>query len=109
MKGSNFFTWTTVTAYSPANAVWACVNQKTFEGNPNVNSTYNLNPSTYRETGVSGYAAALRTVGWDNNLGNNAKPTVLYHVAAGKLFLGSYSFDHNNNVYYYNYWMGTSS
>ena len=96
-----------VRAYSPNNSVWACVNQKTFEGDPNVKSTYNLNPSTYRETGVSGYAAALRTVGWDNGAGNTS--TIVYHVAAGKLFLGTYSYDHSSNTDNYNYGIETSS
>ncbi len=96
-----FYPYINVTAYSPANNVWACVNKKTFEGSPNVSSTYNLNPSTYRVSGVTGYAAALRTVGWDNGAGNTS--TLTYHIAAGKLFLGSYSYDHSSNKDNYDY------
>ena len=106
-KGSNLFSNIDVTAYSPANNVWACVNEKTFEGSPNVSSTYNLNPSTYRVAGVTGYAAALRTVGWDNGAGNTS--TLTYHIAAGKLFLGSYSYDHSSNKDNYDYGIESAS
>lgn len=107
-KGSNIFvSKVNVTAHSPNNNVWACVNQKTFESSPNVKSTYNLNPSTYRVEGRSGYAAALRTVGWDNHMGNTTD--IIYHIAAGKLFIGSYSFTHKNGPEVYNYGMSYSS
>ena len=106
-KGSDLISKIYVTAYSPANNVWACVNEKTFEGSPNVSSTYNLNPSTYRVAGVTGYAAALRTVGWDNGAGNTS--TLTYHIAAGKLFLGSYSYDHSSNKDNYDYGIESAS
>ena len=103
--GATFWTSINVTSYSPNSNIWACVNKKTFEGNPNIKSTYNLNPSTYREVGRGnrGYAAALRTVGWDNNLGNTTN--IIYHVSAGKLFIGTYDFTHKKGPESYNYGM----
>lgn len=101
MPGANFFKKVTIESHNPNNATWACVNQKTFEGSPNVFSTYNLAPSTYKETGVTGYAAALRTVGWDNGLGNTTN--IIRHIAAGKLFVGQYSFTHKSGPESYNY------
>lgn len=101
--GTNLFKHVDVTANSPDNDIWACVNQKTFEGSPNVSSTFNLNPSTYQVSGRSGYAAALRTVGWDNNIGNASN--TIRHIAAGKLFIGKYSFKHKNGPEVYDYGM----
>ena len=101
MPGANFFKKVTITADYPDNNIWSCVNVKTFESTPNIKSTYNMIASTYKETGRSGYAAALRTVGWDNGSGNTT--SIIYHVSAGKLFLGTYSFNHDNNSEVYNY------
>lgn len=101
MPGANFFKKVTITADYPDNNIWSCVNVKTFESTPNIESTYNMIASTYKETGKSGYAAALRTVGWDNGSGNTT--SIIYHVSAGKLFLGTYSFNHDNNSEVYNY------
>lgn len=99
--GTNVFKKVTITADYPDNNIWSCVNVKTFESTPNIESTYNMIASTYKETGRSGYAAALRTVGWDNGRGNTT--SIIYHVSAGKLFLGTYSFNHDNNSEVYNY------
>jgi hypothetical protein len=104
--GTAVFMWDTkisVTGYYPDNDVWSCVNQKTLESTPNVKSTYNIIESTYRDTGRSGYAAVLRTVGWDNGTGN-ANLTI-YHISAGKLFIGSYSYNHSSNTESYDYGM----
>ena len=105
IPGANIFKSVKITGYNPDNNIWACVNQKTFGGSPNISSTYNLNPSTYRETGRNGkgYAAALRTVGWDNGSGNTT--SIIYHISAGKLFIGSYSFTHKSGPENYNYGM----
>lgn len=109
IPGANIFKHVNITGYNPDNNIWACVNQKTFGGSPNVSSTYNLNPSTYRETGRggNGYAAALRTVGWDNGSGNTT--SIIYHISAGKLFIGSYSFTHKSGPENYNYGMEYNS
>lgn len=84
---------------------WSAVNDKTFSGKKTtygtVLSTYNSVPSTMKDEGVTGAAVRLRTVGWDNSAGNTV--TICYHAAAGKLFLGGYSFDHDNNKDTYNY------
>lgn len=105
MNGANPFSYKDVTAYYPnlsgAASYWSCVNQKTFEGSPNVKSTWNIVPSTKKTTGRSGNGAQLRTVGWDNGAGNTT--TIKRHVAAGKLFMGTYSFDHSSNTDTYNY------
>lgn len=101
MPGANFFKQVTIYADYPTNGNWSCVNQKTFESTPNVGSTYNSIASTYKEVGVSGNAAALRTVGWDNGRGNTTN--LIRHISAGKLFLGTYSFNHDNNFESYNY------
>ena len=105
--GTNVFNWRDVYGNSPNNNIWACVNAKTFEGDPNVYSTFNLNPSTYSVEGRSGKAAALRTVGWDNNWGNTS--SLIRHIAAGKLFIGKYSFVHEDGPETYDYGMSYSS
>lgn len=105
--GTNVLNWRDVYGNSPNNNIWACVNAKTFEGDPNVYSTFNLNPSTYSVEGRSGKAAALRTVGWDNNWGNTS--SLIRHIAAGKLFIGKYSFVHEDGPETYDYGMSYSS
>lgn len=86
---------------------WATVNAKTFANKSNVSSTFNTVPSSNRIDGHSGSGVRLRTVGWDNGAGNS--DISLYHVAAGKLFLGSYSYNHSNNKDSYNYGTGFKS
>ena len=107
MVGANFLKYTNVQGDNPNSNIWACVNEKTFGGSPNVKSTYNLNPSTYSVVGRNGKAAALRTVGWDNDWGNTT--SIIYHVAAGKLFIGKYSFQHKDGPENYEYGMSYSS
>lgn len=99
-----------VTANQPNDTklYWATVNQKTFGSDPNIWSTYSLVPSTQKTTGRSGNGALIRTVGWDNNLGNAfyeymVIPDKCYHVAAGKLFVGSYDYKHKDGPDEYNY------
>lgn len=99
-----------VTANQPSDSelYWATVNQKTFGSDPNIWSTFNLVPSTLKAVGRSGSGALIRTVGWDNNAGNSFKeylviPDVCYHVAAGRLFIGSYNYEHKDGPDEYNY------
>ena len=83
---------------------WSTVNTKTFSGEKvifDVLSTYNSVPSTMKVEGMDGSGVRLRTVGWDNGVGNAIM--TCYHIAAGKLFLGSYSFNHDSNEDTYNY------
>lgn len=85
---------------------WSTVNTKTFSGEKvifDVLSTYNSVPSTMKVEGSSGNGVRLRTVGWDNEWGNTND--ICYHIAAGKIFLGSYSYNHDNNTDTYNYGM----
>lgn len=87
---------------------WATVNVKTFAEESNVNSTYNRVPSTMKYAeGYSGTAVRLRTVGWDNGAGNTV--SICRHAAAGKLFLGSYAYDHNANTDTYDYGISFNS
>lgn len=91
-----------LTSDTPNN--WADVNAKTFSGIKaafGVLSTYNSVPSTMKNEGKTGFGVQLRTVGWDNGSGNTV--SICYHAAAGKLFLGSYSFNHDSNKDTYNY------
>lgn len=100
-----------VTANQPGESelYWATVNQKTFGSDPNVWSTFNLVPSTLKTEGRTGGSGALiRTVGWDNNAGNAFSeylviPNVCYHVAAGRLFIGTYDYKHKDGPDDYNY------
>lgn len=105
LNGAEFWNSTELTGGCPVS--WTCVNSKTFVKEANVSSTYNTVPSTLKCEGKDGMGVRLRTVGWDNGAGNSA--ITLYHVAAGKLFLGSYSFDHDKNMDHYDYGIEFSS
>ena len=103
MVGATIWKYTDIQGDNPDSDIWSCVNAKTFEGSPNVKSTYNLNPSTYSVNGREGKAAALKTVGWDNYWGNTTD--IIRHIAAGKLFIGEYRFQHRDGPETYNYGM----
>lgn len=97
-----------LTSHTPNN--WADVNAKTFSGIKvtfGVLSTYNSVPSTMKNEGKTGSGVRLRTVGWDNGSGNTV--SICYHAAAGKLFLGSYSYNHDSNKDTYNYGISFTS
>lgn len=102
-NGANIFVSTvSLTSHTPN--YWADVNVKTFSGirvTFGVLSTYNSVPSTMKNEGKTGSGVRLRTVGWDNGAGNTV--SICYHAAAGKLFLGSYSYNHDSNRDTYNY------
>ena len=101
LNGANIFVGkVSLTAGCPKQG-WSVINDKTFVTEANIWSTYNTVPSTLKCEGMEGNGALLRTVGWDNGAGNSA--ISLYHVAAGKLFLGTYSYNHENNTDTYNY------
>ena len=99
LNGAVPFTNKSLTSNDPEG--WATVNDKTFADKSNVSSTYNTVPSSMKVDGYNGFGVRLRTVGWDNGAGNSG--ISLYHVAAGKLFLGMYSYNHPNNKDSYNY------
>lgn len=92
---------------------WASVNTKTFSGIKcflgTVLSTYNSVPSAMKVLGYedNGSAVRLRTLGWDNDAGNTV--TICYHAAAGKLFLGSYAYNHDSNKDTYDYGISFTS
>ncbi|MCD8271005.1 MAG: PCMD domain-containing protein [Parabacteroides sp.] len=87
LNGADLFKNVSLTSNDPEG--WATVNSKTFADKSNISSTYNTVPSTLKVEGVSGNGVRLRTVGWDNGAGNSGLNH--NHVAAGKLFLGTYS------------------
>ncbi len=107
LNGANIFV-SKVSLTSDDPESWATVNAKTFANKSNISSTYNSVPSTMKYAdGYSGTAVRLRTVGWDNGSGNTV--TICYHAAAGKLFLGSYSYDHSSGKDTYNYGISFNS
>ncbi|MCD8135990.1 MAG: DUF4493 domain-containing protein, partial [Parabacteroides gordonii] len=107
INGAKFWDLVSLTADDPES--WATVNAKTFAKESNVNSTYNRVPSVMKCT--DGYesdaAVRLRTVGWDNGAGNAV--ATCYHAAAGKLFLGSYAYNHKSNTDTYDYGISFNS
>lgn len=112
-SGANIAFWDkkySVTANYPQG--WSTVNNKTFGGDPNVKSTWNLRPSTVKTSGKKDNGVLLRSVGWDNGSGNSFEVmsvTVIKHFSAGKLFLGSYSYDHSNDAEVYDYGISFTS
>ncbi len=95
---------------------WATVNTKTVPTNPKTKNTWYMIPSTLPTSGLSGNGVLLRNVAWDNNgstppegswgaftqsLASLSAPTIA-NRSAGKLFLGSYSYDHNTGAEVYN-------
>lgn len=104
---------TTLTSSNPNG--WCTVNSKTVPTNPSTTNTWYMTPSTLSTTGVSGNGVLLRNVAWDNNgstppqgtwgvsqsLNSLSVPSIA-NRSAGKLFLGSYSYDHNTGVELYN-------
>lgn len=96
------------------NDTWAVVNQKTAPTNPKTKNTWYIVASAFNQnTGVM-----LRNVAWSDKLGdppskygsvswsattlNDLTPPTHEHRSAGKLFLGSYSYNHSTNVEIYN-------
>lgn len=109
-NGANLFSKKSVTANYLQG--WSTVNNKTFGGNPNIKSTWNLRPSTVKASGKKDNGVLLRSVGWDNGSGNSFEVmsvTVIKHFSAGKLFLGSYSYDHSNDAEVYDYGISFTS
>lgn len=101
---------------------WATVNTKTVPTSPTTANTWYMVPSTLITTGVSGNGALLRNVAWDNNgstppqgtwgvsqsLSSLNAPNIAHH-SAGKLFLGSYSYNHTTGIEIYNEGIGFTS
>ncbi len=94
---------------------WATANTKTVPTSPSTANSWYMVPSTLPTSGVSGNAALIRNVAWDNN--GSTPPQGLWGViqslnslnvptisqrSAGKMFLGSYSYDHNLGTELYN-------
>lgn len=96
------------------NDTWTVVNQKTAPTNPKTKNTWYIVASAFNQnTGVM-----LRNVAWSDKLGdppskygsvswsattlNDLTPPTHEHRSAGKLFLGSYSYNHSTNVEIYN-------
>ena len=93
---------------------WVTVNAKTVPTSPTTKNTWYMVPSTLPATGVTGNAALLRNVAWDNNgstppsgtwgvsqsLNSLSAPSIA-NRSAGKLFLGSYTYNHATGLEIY--------
>ncbi len=94
---------------------WATVNSKTLPTSPSTENTWYMVPSTLPIAGIDGNAAMLRNVAWSNN--GSTPPQGLWGVdqslnslnvpsisnrSAGKLFLGSYNYNHGTGAETYN-------
>lgn len=118
---------TSLTVQEPTS--WACVNLKTMPSNPkDVNTWYVVASTNKVEDKIKGQSVLLRNVGWNNNAeieigtygqaGNfipkencysafpgfakmNTPPNTL-NYSAGRLFLGTYSYDHSTGAEIYN-------
>lgn len=102
---------------------WATVNAKTLPTSPRTENTWYMVPSTLPTSGVSGNGAMLRNVAWDNNGDTppegrwgalsqtleSLDPPSIANRSAGKLFLGSYSYDHSSGTETYNEGIGFAS
>lgn len=96
---------------------WATVNSKTLPTSPKTKNTWYMSPSTMPTAGINGNAALIRNVAWDSNAGtppegsgwglfggslDNLETPSIANRSAGKLFLGSYNYDHNTYTETYN-------
>lgn len=93
---------------------WVTVNSKTVPTSPTTMNTWYMVPSTLPATGMNGNAALLRNVAWDNNgstppsgswgvsqsLSSLSAPSIA-NRSAGKMFLGSYSYNHTSGLEIY--------
>lgn len=104
----------TMTLESSNPTGWATVNTKTLPTSPATQNSWYMVPSTLPATGISGNAALLRNVAWDNNAGtppsgtwgisqslNSLDAPSIANRSAGKMFLGTYSYDHSTGLEIY--------
>lgn len=109
----------TFNVYEPTN--WCTVNSKTIP-NKGVENTWYMASSTDQDMGETGYGVRIRSVAWDNEGDNievvgsifnghdkyasletrNTPPNGVKYKSAGRLFLGSYQYDHITNKETYN-------
>ncbi len=104
----------TVTSSDPVG--WSSVNPKTVPTSPQTKNTWYMVPSTMQTTGVNGNGVLLRNVAWDNAGGTppeghwgfltesleSLTPPTIQNRSAGKLFLGTYNYDHASATETYN-------
>lgn len=102
---------TTYHAYIPNTRSWGTTNPKTF----NHGSGYCINAYTSvvtEDRGNGNKAALIRSIGWNTGSGNGYGGLTGNKCAersAGKLFLGSYSFDRDSRTDSYNYGIAFTS
>lgn len=88
---------------------WQTVNKKTMPSSPSNKNTWYIVPSTKQTEGNNGYGVLLQNVAWDDtgetiatkgNMTSTAPaikdlfaPSTIKYYSAGRLFLGSYSYD----------------
>lgn len=101
---------------------WVTVNSKTIPTSPTTKNTWYMVPSTLPATGMNGNAALLRNVAWDNNgstppsgtwgvsqsLSSLSAPSIA-NRSAGKMFLGTYSYNHATGTEIYEEGMAFTS
>ena len=96
---------------------WTTVNSKTVPTSPKTKNSWYMVPSTLSASGVSGNAALLRNVAWSNNGSTPPEgswgglinqgleyltPPSIDNRSAGKMFLGTYNYNHSNGAETYN-------
>lgn len=109
--GTYKFDTTDLTVFDlDGNGAWVTVNQKTVPTSGNLNSWYMVPSSIKQNNGV-----LMRNVAWTMTSADPPGKSALFgnsltdltppthgHRSAGKLFLGSYSYNHSTNVEIYN-------
>jgi len=114
--GSEHYYSETITAVEPIG--WSTVNQKTFhKGVGNMNTWYStISTNVFNETGTNGKVIQIKNVAWNNAGPEISKvthwnwdpiPTLIelatpdikdLYKSAGRLFLGTYEYNHSNNT-----------
>lgn len=84
-------------SYRPHSGQWATTNTKTF----NQGGTFicNAYPSVTYEGKDNGNAAVIRSIGWTGGITNTS--SICYQYSAGRLFLGTYSYNDYKDTYNY--------
>lgn len=101
------FDTTTLEVLNIENNYWATINRKTVPADQKNKNTWYMVASAIKQSNM----ILLRNVSWSNSLGDppsrndisastldQLAPPSHQHHSAGKLFLGSYKYDHSSNV-----------
>lgn len=107
-----YFDKSTLNVSNINNGYWTSINEKTVPLNPKSKNTWYMVPSTIRQ---NDNFVLLQNVAWSDNQGDppsrndiaasnlsQLTPPTHEHRSVGKLFLGSYSYNHTNDAEVYN-------